>query len=304
MPYAIVLHCASSHGPLRSADLQGQKTLALFLQELIQKQDPTVAARLHAPHHAKPFTTALLTPSEAINTNHHKRRATDTSTSNPSDPLFEVHIRLTLLDDMLYPLVSQFFLQHLGSMPLLWLGQSALSVSRVLATPESGEPWAGFARFEDLVAAASEVETAWTVHFATPTTFKAGEAELPLPIPRLCFQSWLNSWDEHAPCPFFPDRASRKAFLSEVVEGNVSVTYPRLQLVQHTLYFDGTRIREQGFVGTCRFAVRPTRVAPQYRRLLATLARYSYYAGTGRKTTMGMGMTRYMQKDHSECLTP
>jgi CRISPR-associated endoribonuclease Cas6 len=205
---------------------------------------------------------------------------------------------------MLYPLVSQFFLQHLGSMPLLWLGQSALSVSRVLATPESGEPWAGFARFEDLVASASEVETAWTVHFATPTTFKAGEAELPLPIPRLCFQSWLNSWDEHAPCPFFPDRASRKAFLSEVVEGNVSVTYPRLQLVQHTFYFDGTRTREQGFVGTCRFAVRPTRVAPQYRRLLATLARYSYYAGTGRKTTMGMGMTRYMQKDHPGCLTP
>ena len=141
MPYALVLHCASLHGPLRSADLQGQKTLALFLQELIQKQDPAIAARLHAPHHAKPFTTALLTPSEAINTNHHKRWVTVKPTSNPSGALFEVYIRLTLLDDMFYfyPLVSQFFLHHLGSMPLLWLGQSTLSVSCVLATLESGE---------------------------------------------------------------------------------------------------------------------------------------------------------------------
>ena len=30
------------------------------------------------------------------------------------------------------------------------------------------------------------------------------------------------------------------------------------------------------------------------RKILATLAAYSYYAGTGRKTTMGMGLTRQL----------
>lgn len=288
MPYSLVLHCVSANGALRSEDLQGQKALALFLEELIQKQDAVVAARLHAPQNAKPFTTAILPQPVA---------ASNTHRSHSAGEPYEVKIRLTLLDDALYPLVSQFFLQNLDRIPLLRLGQTPLLVSRVLTTPESGEPWAGFARFEELLAMASESETSWSVHFATPTSFKAGDAELPLPIPRLCFQSWLHRWDEHAPTPFFPDKATRNTFLSEVVAGQVSVTYPHLRLLQQPLYFDGTRTREQGFVGTCRFAVRAAKVPAQCRKILATLTRYSFFAGTGRKTTMGMGMTRPVEKE-------
>jgi hypothetical protein len=40
---------------------------------------------------------------------------------------------------------------------------SELVVSRVMTTPESGESWAGFARFEELLARASEDETAWHI---------------------------------------------------------------------------------------------------------------------------------------------
>jgi CRISPR/Cas system endoribonuclease Cas6 (RAMP superfamily) len=111
-------------------------------------------------------------------------------------------------------------------------------------------------------------------------------------VPRLCFQSWLNSWDEHAPLPFFQDKLMRRAFLADVVEWGVSVTYDHLRLVQAPLYFDGARTREQGFVGTCRFTAKSSKIAPVHRKILATLAAYSYYAGTGRKTTMGMGLTR------------
>jgi len=161
-----------------------------------------------------------------------------------------MQIRITLLDDGLYPHVSQFFLQHLSEVPLLRLGRSALAVSRVLTTPESGEPWAGFARFEALLARASEDETAWSIQFVTPTVFKTGDADMPVPVPRLCFQSWLNSWDEHSPLPFFPDKALRRAFLAEVVEWGVSVTYDQLRLVQASLYFNDVPTREQGFTST------------------------------------------------------
>ena len=294
MPYSLVLHCVTANGPLRSEDYQGQKALALFLQELVEKQDTVVAARLHAPKNSKPFTTALM-PRPGTTGDSDRRHSAEAPA--------ETKLRLTLLDDALYPLVSQFFLQHLDGIPLLRLGQTPLLVSRVLATPESGEPWAGFARFADLLAAASASETSWSVQFATPTSFKTGDADLPLPVPRLCFQSWLNSWDEHSHLPFFPDKATRRAFLSDVVEGYVSVTYSRLHLAQQPFYFDGVRTRAQGFVGTCRFAVRPAKVAPQHRQLLATLARYSTYAGTGRKTTMGMGMSRYIEKEQSLCQT-
>jgi CRISPR-associated endoribonuclease Cas6 len=207
-------------------------------------------------------------------------------------PEGEMQIRITLLNDALYPCVSQFFLQHLNGVPLLRLGRSMLAVSRVMTTPESGEPWAGFARFDELLARASEHETTWHMQFVTPTAFKTGDAAMPLPVPRLCFQSWLNSWDEHAPLPFFQDKAMRRAFLADVVEWGVSVTYDHLRLVQTPLYFDGARTREHGFVGTCRFTAKSAKVAPAHRKILATLAAYSYYAGTGRKTTMGMGLTR------------
>ena len=62
MPYSLVLHCLSQRDALTSEDLQGQKALSLFLQELIQKQDAALAARLHAPKNSKPFTTAIVQP--------------------------------------------------------------------------------------------------------------------------------------------------------------------------------------------------------------------------------------------------
>ena len=292
MPYSLVLHCVSPSGTVAPEDRQGQKALALFLEELIQKQDAALAMRLHAPRNAKPFTTAIL-PRARMDREPRARAATEYTGSRQTVPQAgEMQIRITLLDDSLYPRVSQFFLQHLDGVPLLRLGRSVLAVSRVMTTPESGEPWASFARFDALLASASEHDTAWHIQFVTPTVFKTGEADMPLPIPRLCFQSWLNSWDEHAPLPFFQDKVMRRAFLADVVEWGVSVTYDQIRLVPAALYFDGARAREQGFVGTCRFTVKPSRVEPAYRKILATLAAYSYYAGTGRKTTMGMGLTR------------
>jgi CRISPR-associated endoribonuclease Cas6 len=294
MPYALVLHCSAQNGFISPEDLQGQKTLALFLQELIQKQDPALATMLHAPKNSKPFTTAILKP---LGSDSHGRpadkRPVHRSKASYGDP-GEMKMRITLLDDALYPLISQFFLQHIGGIPTLHLGRSALVISKVSVTPESGEPWAGFARFETLLAQGLETETSWRICVATPTAFKSGDADLPLPIPRLCFQSWLNSWDEHVPCLFFSVKGERKRFLEEVVEGQVSVDFLQLRSAEQGFYFDGHRTRERGFTGVCRFSVKPAKTVPQHRHILGTLARYSFYAGTGRKTTMGMGVTGFM----------
>jgi CRISPR-associated endoribonuclease Cas6 len=275
-------------------DLQGQKTLALFLQELIQKQEPALAAILHAPKNSKPFTTAILRTlaTDGFGRPEGKRLAYRSQASHGH--YGEMKMRLTLLDDALYPLVSQFFLQHIGGIPTLHLGRSALVISKASVTFKSGEPWAGSASFEAMVAEGSETETSWRLCFATPTAFKSDDADLPLPIPRLCFQSWLNSWHEHAPCRFFSDRAERRRFLDDVVEGQVSVDFSQLRSAQRGFYFDGHRTRERGFTGICRFTVKPAKTTPQHRHILGTLVRYSFYAGTGRKTTMGMGVTRFM----------
>jgi CRISPR-associated endoribonuclease Cas6 len=292
MPYSLVLHCIAQHDALNRDDLQGQKALALFLQELIQKQDPVLATMLHAPKNSKPFTTAILRPLQGTGLQGPEGRQQTRRTEAGGNAPVKLRIRLTVLDDALYPLISQYFLQHMGGAPTLHLGGSSLIVSRVTVTPESGEPWAGFATFESLLAQAAATETSWRLCFATPTAFKSGDADLPLPIPRLCFQSWLNSWDEHAPCPFFTDKAERKRFLEEVVEGHVSVDFSQLRTAEQTFYFDGHRTRERGFTGICRLTMRPAKTSPHHRKILGVLARYSFYAGTGRKTTMGMGVTR------------
>ena len=69
MPYALILHCSLQNGFISHEDLQGQKAVALFLRELIQKQDPALATQLHAPKNSKPFTTAILRPRERKKTN-------------------------------------------------------------------------------------------------------------------------------------------------------------------------------------------------------------------------------------------
>jgi CRISPR-associated endoribonuclease Cas6 len=292
MPYSLVLHCLSQNDALIPEDLQGQKTLALFLEELIQKQDAALAARLHAPQQSKPFTTALFTTPEAEGVWSSGRPKPRDARHGRAVYGEEVRLRFTFLDDMLYPLVSQFFLQHIGGMPLLRLGRSPLIISKVSVTPDSGEPWAGFARFEDMMQQVSEEETVWRIRFVTPTAFRSGDADIALPLPRLSFQSWLNSWDEHAPCPFFADRAERRRFLEDVVEGSVSVKFSQIRMTAPEFYFDGHRTREQGFTGSCQFSVKSAKTAPHHRKILGVLARYSFYAGTGRKTTMGMGVTQ------------
>ena len=158
---------------------------------------------LHAPKNSKPFTTAILKPLGSKGRGRPQDERPDHRSQASRGDQGKMKLRITLVDDTLYPLISQFFLQHIGGIPTLHLGRSAMVISKVSVTSESGEPWAGFAGFETLLAQSSETETAWRLRVATSTAFKSGDADLPLPIPRLCFQSWLNSWDEHAPVPFF-----------------------------------------------------------------------------------------------------
>jgi len=93
----------SPSGTVYPEDLQGQKALALFLEELIEKQDAALAAQLHAPRNAKPFTTAILHRARA-DREPPARAATDRAGAGQAMlPAGEMPIRITLHDDALYP---------------------------------------------------------------------------------------------------------------------------------------------------------------------------------------------------------
>src|SRR5436190_2186278 len=103
MPYSLVLYCVSFSGTIYTEDLQDKKMLVLILEELIQNQDAALATQLHAPRNAKPFTTAIL-PQARTERGPRYRAAPDHQDARQAI-LHEGarQIRITLLDDGLYP---------------------------------------------------------------------------------------------------------------------------------------------------------------------------------------------------------
>lgn len=121
--------------------------------------------------------------------------------------------------------------------------------------------------------------------FVSPTTFRAGSLDLPLPEPRAVFQSWLSRWND-----FAPPACCLPAALLEVVHERVVIE--RIRHL-HTERHDLTLSSPVGFVGQVTYTIaEPGTIAREELRYLNALADYAVFCGTGRKTTLGMGQTR------------
>ena len=144
----------------------------------------------------------------------------------------------------------------------------------------SDGPWCGKATWKELrdLEPRKEVELV----FATPTAFKAGDLDLPLPVPRLVFGGLLRKWNTFSPYPLgvSPQELERKVALAEVH-------------IRTRFFYDG-RSHIVGFVGRARFRVLRG-ASIELLRAVNTLAQFSFYAGVGRKTTHGMGLVRVME---------
>ena len=128
------------------------------------------------------------------------------------------------------------------------------------------------------------------MEFLSPTTFRAGNLDSPLPEPGAVFHSWLSRWNDFAP----PDRRISTELL-ETVRTNVAISAHRMRTERHDL----GRSQVVGFVGEVTFVITKARRLNQALVWqLNALADYAEFCGTGRKTTHGMGQTRRMQHKH------
>jgi CRISPR-associated endoribonuclease Cas6 len=116
-----------------------------------------------------------------------------------------------------------------------------------------------------------------SLRFVSPTTFRVGKANMPMPLPRLLWQSWANRWN---------------AF-SEIQLGSFGewaeehIVPARFRLRSRVAKVGGATL--VGDVGECEYRVlRPESLEA---RVAAMLAAYSQYCGSGQKTTMGLGAT-------------
>lgn len=147
-----------------------------------------------------------------------------------------------------------------------------------------GHPWARVEAAQSLVDRHFDPESPapdfFDVEFVSPTAFSDDAGFVPLPIPENVFGSWLRRWDAFA-----------AASLPRAVPalGEARLTLNR---------FDGLRTSPVqlpegmviGFSGACRF--RTLAEDDFWARLCNLLADFSFFCGTGAKTTVGLGQTR------------
>lgn len=249
-PYALVLRFRAKR-PLPK--LSPQRIHGSFLG-LIRSGDPSLAELLHSPGMGRrPFSLAPLGRIEG------------------SDVL---SLRLAVLAPALFAKFWERWNKR-GGLPLM-IGKTRLVP---IASRQDG-PWAGTNRWDGF--GDGGTDRVIRLHFCTPTAFRQGDLDLPLPLPRLVFRGLLSRWNAFAPVPLPVD--------GETIDRAVALSSARIET---RMFYDG-RARIPGFVGPVEFRILRS-ASGDDTRSLHVLAEFAFYAGVGRKTTHGMGLVRRIE---------
>ena len=246
----------------------GHRVHAAFLQ-MIEQVDTALAEELHASgRRQRPFTVSPLIGAQREKGDHLHL-----------SPERRCSLRFTMLTPGIYRRLTEHLLRP-QRLPSLRLGEAELLIAEMIGTPGSS-PWSGYTTWEKLREEASDAPVI-VLEFASPTAFRRGDLDLPLPLPELVFGSYLAKWQSFSPISLDPALFERE-FLSR----HVGIKEHRIR----TLPFNDGRITIPGCVGKCTFFIKG-KLEEGIIRQLHSLADFAFYAGTGRKTTHGMGMTR------------
>ena len=242
-----------------------------WLLDRIEGVDAPLARRLHEESGPRPFTVSNLWGTG--------RAREGRVTLEPERPCW---VRLTGLTDEVSGAIERA-LPAIGER--LALAGVPLRVTGV-ATEAGQHPWAGRAGYADLVQrytlAPGPHPQAVTLRFASPTLFRSGGRDLPLPLPSLVFGGYLRKWNGFSPLAL-PEEARRYA--------EECVALGRFKLRSHLVSFErGGKGAHVGFTGQVRFRFL---VGDAYwTRVMLLLAGYGFWAGTGYRTTVGLGQTQ------------
>jgi CRISPR-associated endoribonuclease Cas6 len=276
MPYSLVLNLTPL-SPIYPNFLTGRHLHALFLT-LVSSVDKELGDSLHASEGDKAFTLSPLQidPRGKGATNslrwHYEKAIA---------PLTPCWWRISLLDDELFGKLTELWLDINPKHP--WhLGAADLVITGILGTPRSSQPWANSCMYQQLYENASETNREFHVLFSTPVTFRQGKFDSALPTRELVFNSLLNRWNRYSGIPFD----------SIPIES----IFPSFFNIQTKLTDEIYKTQFIGCVGEIHYRLLGD-VKPADIKAVNALADFALYAGVGRKTTMGMGMTRRIARE-------
>lgn len=176
--------------------------------------------------------------------------------------------RVTFLDDG----VVEPFLAAIGDLrfSLDRLGRYAIRGSMPLGRSFWASQWTPDALAQDVL------QEGVSLRFISPTGFKSGGQQLLFPLPRTLFGGLLARWRT------FVNPEAWPGLEEELVGVAVGAYSLETRAIQGK---GGTVLR--GCVGDARYDFSP--LSPEGIRACGVLARFSFFAGVGYKTTQGMG---------------
>jgi CRISPR-associated endoribonuclease Cas6 len=272
MPYSLVLNLLPQ-SPIPATHLTGRHLHALFL-DLVRSLSPELSKELHGQTADKAFTLSPLQVEMRqrdflLQWQHERAIAAGT-------PCWW---RISLLDETLFGQLTHLWL-NLNPKQAWHLGAADLSVTSVLGTTQLQQPWAGYTTYAQLYEQASSSERQIRFAFCTPTTFRLTQYDCSMPTRELVFQSLLRRWNQYSNMPF--------------PQALIEPIYPSYFDIQTKMVID-SRSKLIGCVGEIVFQVLGD-VEESMIKQINTLADFVLFAGVGRKTPMGMGMVRRIQK--------
>jgi CRISPR-associated endoribonuclease Cas6 len=294
MPHSLVLNLLPV-APIPSQFLTGRHLHALFLN-LVSAVDRDLSAYLHDQCNEKAFTLSPFQVSrkEAYkNSTQIQKKVLPPASRTISQALqweqkqaihenTPIWWRISLLDDSLFDRLTQLWQQLNFVSGTLeedrpWhLGPTDLYVTNIVSEPQSNQPWVNFCSYAELFDLASETERQIAFTFCTPTNFRQGIYDSAMPTRESVFGSLANRWNKYS------NRAIESTF--------TEVVFPSFFDIRTEVSTD-SRSKFIGCVGEVSYRIMGD-VNPVVIKQINALADFALYSGVGRKTPMGMGMTR------------
>jgi CRISPR-associated endoribonuclease Cas6 len=283
MPHSLVLNLLPQ-SPIPPQYLTGRHLHALFLT-LVSSVDSTLGDRLHDSTADKAFT---LSPLQISNTNSPILKGgkggskLQYSHQQPIPAGTPCWWRISLLDDTLFGKLTQLWLNLNPNRP--WhLGPADLYITSIQGTPQSIQPWANATTYAQLYEQSSDVcdglrlrNSSINLTFSTPTAFRQGQYDTTLPTRESVFNSLLSRWNKYSGIEF-----------TQIAIESIFPSFVNI----HTEILADSRSKFIGIIGEVTYKILGT-VEPIQIKQINALADFALYTGVGRKTTMGMGMTR------------
>lgn len=224
-------------------ELFPERIHALFFAVLPEK----ISQEIHSIGGIKPFTVC----SDAF------------FLENEESEVKKVKLTITLLRDELFPFLSEGII--LGRK--LNIGGIKITGRKIVSLKHK--------TYEELVEEGKATKD-FLFYFKTPTTFKKGDADYPVPEPVLIFKSLLKRWNSYSERKF---QLSSEKLRKTLQIGGLWIRTRKLPVSQNA--------KLTGFTG--RVFINARTEDEDTLRKLHTLSLFAEFSGIGRKVTMGFG---------------